>query len=201
MFEILTTTTARVREIEVLSQKNRAEGENVGAKLSLEFTASNYLLTGLDGYLRGLLFGKDDKAKRAEAQAGLDGVEPVSDMPVLTNVGKRCGWITWTQDLTGYELLVSIGIAAEASNLRMTDCEITGLRFQGKEGGSCLFRCNVESPNVSARDWTIIAGLKSRDIEITHLKAPEVAQADVESIEAARSKRKGKAQAETAATS
>jgi hypothetical protein len=195
VFEVLTTTTAKVREIEVLSQKNRAEGEAPGVKIDLEFAASNYLLTGLDGYVRGALFAKEGK-KQQDGQGSIDGVEQVSDMPILTNFGKRCGWISWEQDLTGYHLLLAIGIATDASNLDLTDCQITGLRFKPQEGGSCLFRCSVEAPNASTRDWQILPGLKSRDVEVTHLKAPEpAAQADVEDISKARKRSKGEAAA------
>jgi hypothetical protein len=187
-FELIQKTKSRLRDVEVLSQKNRADDEDPGAKLSVEMKVANHMLSGLDGFLKGMLFSKAKSTPR-DTQTGLDGVEEVSDMPGLTNIGRRCGWISWDQDLTGYHLVVDFGTGRPESNLDITDCEITGMRFKPEEGGSTTFRFSIESKNVSDADWGKLAKLKGREIDIT-LTAPQPVQDEIDDAPARRGRGK-----------
>ena len=177
-FEMETTTKSRLRDVEVLSQKNRQPDEEPGAKLSFETSLSNHELGQIAGHLKGFLF--TNNAGGSVAQSGtLDGIEPVSDLPDLSEIGQKCGWLTWEAEYTGYTLSLIYGLGQGESNIVIDDCTITGLRIKCKQGGTFLARYSVESSNVSSEQWGRLAKLKGREVD-KPLLAPEVYQRAVE---------------------
>ena len=176
-FEIDTPQKIRIHDVEILSQKNRAPDANPGAKLSISMDVGNDVLSHFDGALKGVLFHKS-AASSASVQDTLDGVEPVSDLPNLTNIGKSIGSIHWALELTGYGLLIDHGIGGK-SNLELPDCKLSNFRFSAKEGGTVTVQFVCESEDVAEKVFGKLATLKAREVQIL-LTAPEVVQQDVE---------------------
>jgi len=179
-FELLTKTKTKLQDVVVLSQKNRQPDDNPGAKLSVEMSLSNDMLAFFDGSLKSFLFTKNGAVASAKgSQAPLDGIPPVSDTPNLTPIGAKVGALHWEQEMTGYELVIDLGLGGKRSNIEIADCTLSDWRLIPKEGGSFLARFNIESEDVSEAYFGKLAKLKSREIEIT-LRPPEVGQVDIE---------------------
>lgn len=177
-FELEVKTKSKLVDVVVLSQKNRQPDEDPGTKLSFETLVSNHALGQLDGYLKSFLFTKHGAESPKAKQGSLEGVEAVSDLPNLSSLGAKVGWLRWIQEFTGYTLVIDQGTGTKRSNIEIHDCVVSGLRLKPQEGGSVLVRYNVESPNVSESQFGKLAKLKSREIEIT-LVAPEAQQGDL----------------------
>lgn len=165
-FEIATATKAKLVDVVVLSQKNRQPDDNPGAKLTLSIDLPSDSLVLFDGRLRGCLFEKTTAPPGA-----LEGLASEQ----LTGIGKRIGTMRWAHDLTGYELVVDMGLGSPKSNLAIADCKLSGWRLTPKEGGAFTAKVNVESPDVSEGVFGKLAKLKSREISIT-LTPPTVVQ-------------------------
>lgn len=177
-FELESPTQAKLVDVIVLSDKDRAPETNPGVGLDFSMTVANDMLTMFDGGLRSALFCKT-AASSAPAQGTLEGVQPVSDMPNLTGIGKAIGQFGWDLELTGYELTLDQGLGGPRSNLTLDDCKLTNWRFKCKEGGSVEVKFRVESPDVNEKTHGKLALLKTREFPIL-LKAPVVQQQDVE---------------------
>jgi len=169
MFAIEEWAKARLEDIEVLSQKNRQPDEAPGVKLHLELTVSNHMLSSIDGRLKGWLFERNEAAapvvrKGKDNQTGtLDGVEPVSDLPNLTNVGKHVKTLKWAEVVSG--LVARVRFAT--SELELDDAACGPFVIKAKEGGSCILKFPLEAPNASEKVFAKLAKYKSREIEIT----------------------------------
>jgi hypothetical protein len=177
-FQLDAPTTAKLTDIIVLSDKDRAPETNPGSGLDFAMTVGNDLLTQFDGFLRGMLFTKNANSSPAQSQGTLEGVAPVSDMPNLTEIGKKLGRFGWDLEMTGYTLTLDQGLGGK-SNIVLEDCKLTNWSFQPKEGGSVVVKFRAESPDVSAKVHGDLALLKTREFPIT-LTAPEVVQQDIE---------------------
>lgn len=177
-FEIETPTNAKITDILVLAEKDRQPDTNPGAGLDLALTTSNHILTAFDGFLRGMLYTKNGGSASSQ-QGTLEGVEPVSDMPNLTDIGKKLGQFGWDLELTGYTLTIDQGLGGKTSNIELGDCKLSKFSVQPKEGGSVVIKFRAESPDVSEKTHGKLALLKTRELPIT-LTAPEVVQQDVE---------------------
>jgi len=178
-FQLETTTKAKLLDVVVLSQKNRQPDENPGAKLTVELALPNHALSYFDGHLKGFLFTKNGGQSPKAKQETLEGVEVVSDMPNLSPAGAKLGALKWRHELTGYDLVVDLGMGTKRSNLEIADCVLSGWKITPKEGGSVLVKVNIESANISEAGFGKLAKLKSREINIL-LTPPEVDQRDVE---------------------
>lgn len=169
MFAIEEWAKARLEDIEVLSQKNRQPDEAPGVKLHLEMTVSNHMLSTIDGRLKGWLFERNEAAapkvtKGKDNQTGtLDGVEPVSDLPNLSNVGKHVKTFKWAEIVSG--LLARVRFAT--SELELDDASCGPFTIKPKEGGSCVLKFPLEAPNASEKVFAKLAKYKSREIELT----------------------------------
>ena len=166
MFELESTTKAKLVDVVVLSQKNRQPDDNPGAKLTLSIDLPSDSLVLFDGRLRGYLF-----EKTTAPQGAIEGLASEQ----LTGIGKRIGTMRWAHDLVGYELVVDMGLGTAQSNLTIADCQLSGWRLTPKEGGAFTAKVNVESSDVSEAAFGKLAKLKSREISIT-LTPPEVQQ-------------------------
>lgn len=177
-FELTTPTPAKLIDVIVLSDKDRAPETNPGVGLDFAMTVGNDLLIMFDGTLRGTLYTKNANSS-APAQGSLEGVPPVSDMPNLTEIGKRIGRFSWDLELTGYTLVCDRGLGGPKSNIELDDCKLTNWSFKGKEGGSVEVKFRAESPDVSAKVHGDLALLKTREFPVT-LCAPQVQQQDID---------------------
>lgn len=180
-FELERFTAVRLDDVEVLSQKNRKPDENLGAKLSIAVDVTNDSLAMFDGYLRAALYTKHGKSSEANAQIPLDGVQPVSDTPDLTNIGAHTPRIVWKEAIVGYALEIA-GDIGKKSNLVIENCTADGWRLQPKAGGTVTVKFNVESNDVSAHAFGRLAKMKSRDIsaKLTWHEPPADEQRDIE---------------------
>jgi hypothetical protein len=173
MFELTEKTKAKLVEVAVLSQKNRKPDETPGAKLTIEMELANHALIHFDPRLRGVMFEK------ANGGGQLDGVDAVSDLPSLTQIGAKLGTFKWAHDLTGYGFTVIYGTGRRDSNIAIEDCKLSGWRITGKEGGTVVLKFNVESANVTEGQFGKLAHLKARDIELTLTPPDANEQADL----------------------
>lgn len=174
MFELLNPTKAKLLDVVVLSQKNRAPDENPGAKLNFEVQLSADILDAFDPKLKSMLFMKGAGSEAAK-QAALDGIPAASDMPNLTGIGMKVGKLSWSQELSGYKLVIDHGMGGKKSDLEITDGLLSNWRFIPKEGGTVIARMSFESANVTEAQFGRLAKMKSRDIEVK-FQPPEEAQ-------------------------
>lgn len=141
---------------------------------------TNDVLIEFDGNLRHFLFTR--AAANSDAQGKLEGVPPVSDTSNLTTLGAHLGTLKWKQDMSGYTLVVDLGLGGKRSNIELSDCALSQWRLTAKEGGTVVAKVNLDAPDVAESAFGKLAKLKSREIEI-RLVAPEVsdeAQQDAE---------------------
>lgn len=177
MFALEQFTKAKITEVGVLSQKNREPDQNPGAALSFSLEQSNHSLSYFDGSLKSFLYTKS-AATSSNKQAGLEGVEEVSDLPNLTAAGQKLGKLHWIHELTGYSLVIDHGMGGK-SNLSIDDCVLSGFRITPKEGGTILLDFQLEAQDIQEKVFGKLATLKNREVKIT-LTEPEVKQDSVE---------------------
>jgi hypothetical protein len=170
MFELTALTKAKLVDIDVLSKKNRPDNEDPGVQIKVEMQLPNAVLIEVDGRLRAMLF---EPSKEAPRQAGLDGVEPVSDMPDLTEIGNKVGWLKWGGDYTGYTVEIDFGLGGKR-NLVLGDATMDRIRFAPKLGGTVLTKCVLESRDYPDGTFDRLAKLKSKEIQM-RLRGPKVA--------------------------
>ena len=173
-FDLGQATKAKVLDVQVLSQKNRQPDENPGAKISLELQLTNHVLDSFDPSLRAFLFTKGPGSVSAK-NATLDGIPEVSDLPNLSPAAMKIPVLRWVQELSGYRLLIDQGLWGKKSDLEISDSLLSNFRFFPKEGGTLIAKMIVESANVDAKQWGMLAKLKSRSVEVK-LEAPKDAQ-------------------------
>jgi hypothetical protein len=188
LFELESPTPAKLTEVEVLSDKDREPGTNPGCGLNFTMTVGNDMLTMFDGGLRGALFTKNASSSPTpsakQRQKTLDGVQPdprvlpPSDLPNLTEIGKKLGRFGWDLELTGYDLTLDHGMGGK-SNITLADCKLTNWSFKCKEGGSVEVKFRAESTDVTEKTHGKLALLKTLEFPIL-LTAPEVVQQDME---------------------
>lgn len=177
-FELEHPTSAKLTDVIVLSDKDRAPDTNPGVGLDFAMTVSNDMLAMFDGSLRTTLYTKNGNSSTPE-QGTLETVPPVSDTPNLTEIGKKLGQFGWDMELTGYTLTCDQGIGGPKSNLSLEDCKLTNWRFKPKEGGSVEMKFRVESPDVNEKTHGKLALLKTREFPIL-LAPPVVGQQEID---------------------
>jgi hypothetical protein len=175
-FEILTNTKTRINDVIVLSQKNRQPDDDPGAQLSMSMLLPNHDLVMFDGKLKSALYSKS-AASSAPVQAGLEGVEPVSDLPNLSAIGRHIGLLHWKAEYTGFTLVIDQGMGG-ASNIEIDNCVLSNFTIDPKEGGSVAIGFKLESQDVPPAVFGKLATLKNREVEIT-LAPPEVSQQEI----------------------
>lgn len=175
MFELETPTKAKQTDLEVLSQKNRPPDSNPGVVLSFMAERPNSALTELDGRLRAMLYTKSEAA--TTKQPGLDGVEPVSDLPNLTPIGEHMGRFHWAYKQTGCTLTYDYG-AGGASNIVLRDVVVEALQVTCKEGGTTTWQWKCEVADVDVQIFGKLATFKNREVSLL-LAGPEIGQQDL----------------------
>lgn len=115
-FSIDQMTKVTIQNVNVRSELHGDE-HVPAADLSIKMSTSNLVLSEFDGALRGMLY---QKPKGEAAQAQLEGVEPVTDMPML-----RCTTLEQPLKLkseyAGYTLTIDRGLGG-GSNIVVGDC-------------------------------------------------------------------------------
>lgn len=187
-FEIESPTTARLTDLEVLSQKDREPGANPGVALHFSALFPNTILSNFDGGLRGTCYAKATGSTKP-AQDTLDGVEAITDMPALKNIGERLGQFGWDEELTGYEMVIDYGLGQMAgSNIDLADVKLSGFKIHCKEGGTVTVKWKAEVPDVAEKVLGKLATLKAQDVKIT-TAAPEPKQDELPGEKPARARK------------
>lgn len=182
MFSLNEFTKVKVLDVQLLSQKNRPQGANPGVRLNLQADLPNYVLAEFDGHLRTALFTKSEAAETAkDKRQTLPGVEPISDLPNLTSIGRHVKRIAWTDQLTGYTMTIDHGTGGK-SNLVLADSKLENFKFQAKEGGTVAAWWSVEVVDVPKPMLGELGMLKSREVPMT-FKEPEISQRDLDDAE------------------
>jgi hypothetical protein len=190
-FSLPTMTRVTVQNVNVRSELHG--DEHVPAvDLSIKQTGPNTLLCEFHGAPRGMLYEKADKPSKQQ-QASLEGVEQVSDLPVL-----RCAEIEQpiklNSEFAGYTLTVDRGLGG-ASNIVLGDCSVDKFRADCKEGGSVELAYRVQAAKLDADTLGKLATLIGCEVTIT-LEPPKERQAAIDGTEGhpGAKKPKGKAQ-------
>ena len=176
MFSLTSSTKAKIRNVEILSDKDRPADANPGAKLKLTVSLPNDVLTEFDGSLRAFLFTQ--AAGEGKAQKSLEGVKDVSDAPALTKIGEKVGTIGWHHEFTGYRTVFDLGLGRKDSNIELEDCKLYQWRLTPKDGGTVVCQLSIDAPDVAEKSWGRLAKQKGREIEI-QLHPPEVTQGEL----------------------
>lgn len=168
-FAIETRTKAKIKDVRVLSQKNRPADENPGVQLPFSMKLSNHVLSTLDGALKSFLFTKDaggtpTVTKRKDEKTGtLDGVEAVTDLPKLSSAGTKLKVLPWAEEVTGGLMHVHFA----TTDLEIDDCIAHTFRIKPQEGGTVQLDFVIDAPNASEKVFAKLAKYKSREVEIT----------------------------------
>ena len=176
MFSLPTSTKAKIRNVEILSDKDRPVDANPGAKIKLTVSLPNDMLVEFDGSLRAFLFTQ--AAGQGTAQQSLEGVKEASDAPALTKIGEKVGTISWHHEGTGYRTVFDLGLGRKDSNIELDDCKLYQWRLTPKDGGTVVCQFSIDAPDVAERSWGRLAKQKGREIEI-QLHPPEVKQQEL----------------------
>jgi len=176
MFELETPTKAKQTDLEVLSQKNRPADSNPGVVLSFMADRPNSALVELAPRLRTNMYRKS--AAAVDTQKNLDGVEPVSDLPNLTEEGEHMGEFKWAYKQTGCTLVYDYG-AGGVSNIVLEDVTVEALHILCKEGGTTTWKWKCEINDVDVAVFGKLATFKNREVSIL-LHGPKVAQQDLD---------------------
>ena len=171
IFELTSSTKAKLSDVDVLSQKNRPPDANPGVSLAFSVEMPNTALTMLDGFMRSALYTKNESTE-TPPQKLLEGVEPVSDLPNLTRFGSKIGKFSWALELTGYTVTFDWGTGGK-SNLVIEDAKVDSMHIFAKEGGTIILSFKVEANDIDEAVFGKLATLKSRDVYIL-LAAPVV---------------------------
>lgn len=171
-FSLDTLTKAKLLEVGVLSTKNRPVDANPGVVLAFQVELPNSALIMLNGGMRQHLYTKNDTTEAP--QRGLEGVEPVSDLPNLSEFGKLIKPFGLNLELTGYCLTFDHGLGGKKSDLVIEDVKLDDFHVHLKEGGTVILKLKAEANDVDERTFGKLATLKSRDVQIL-MAAPEIA--------------------------
>lgn len=177
-FELTTPTNAKLLDLDVLSDKDREPDANPGAALDFAITTGNEVLTMLDGRLRGMLYTKNANTEVPKGGTP-DMLPPLTELPDLTEIGRRLGQFGWDLELTGYTVTCDQGLGGPKSNIELGDVKVIVKSVLPKQGGTVLIKMRVEAPDVTEKIHGKLALLKTREFPIT-LTAPEVQQQDIE---------------------
>lgn len=177
MFSLPTSTKAKIRNVEILSDKDRPVDANPGAKIKLTMSLPNDVLIEFDPSLRSFLFTRNEAASSSPQQS-LDGVKEASDAPNLTKIGEKVGTLQWHHEFTGYRTVFDLGLGRKDSNIELEDCKLYQWRLTGKDGGTVVCQCSIDAPDVPEKTWGRLAKQKGREIEI-QLHPPEVTQGEL----------------------
>lgn len=163
MFELETPTKAKQTDLEVLSQKNRPADSNPGVVLSFMAERPNSALSELSGLLRSAMYCKNANAETT--QKSLEGVEPISDFPNLTDLGEHIGRFTWAYKQTGCTLIYDYGTGG-SSNITLKDVTVEALHITCKEGGTTTWQWKCEISDVDVGVFGKLATFKNREVSI-----------------------------------
>lgn len=167
MFD-LTDQPAKLAHVNVRGEKHGDEMVTA-CDLSIQFDASNDVLTAFGPQLRAALFAKAAGGKKAE-QGELDGLAAISDLPHLRTPEIEFP-IRIRYEGVGYTATIDYGLG-ESSNIEFSDCKVNGIKVECREGGSVTVNVRVQVKKPDAVALGKVCGMIGHEIDLT-LKAPE----------------------------
>lgn len=177
-FELLGKTKATLADIDIQSLKMGQTEVVPAVCLAFKVTLPNAKLSMLDKHLLGFLYAKASPG--GNAQAMLEGVEVISDMPALTPAAEKIGPIGWEDEQTGCKLTIYRGATGDA-DIRLHEGTSKVKKITPREGGAVEFVITFYTSEVDAETLGELGVLKSHDLDI-ELQAPEMLSAKQGSI-------------------
>jgi hypothetical protein len=155
------------------------DGHVPAADISIKMSTTNHVLTEFDGALRAAMYKPADVGYH---QGELDGIEPISDLPLL-----RCASIEQPiklkPEFVGYTLEIDRGLGT-GSNIVVMDCALNKFRADCKEGGTVDLMFRVQASQLKEEVIGKLATLIGSETRIT-LTPPEERQAAIDGTVAA----------------
>lgn len=169
ILELIGKTKGKVDAITILSEKSGQNNVIPAVDIGITVTLPNKSLGMISQTIRAFLYENTGKGT-----GDLAGVQPVSDLPNLTDAAQRLGALNWEYEQTGCKLTVYSG-ATGHGDIKLKDCTVRKLKIDPKEGGSVDLTFHVYTTDVDEDTLGALAVLKSleRDIE---LEGPSLAQ-------------------------
>jgi len=167
-FTLPTFTTVLVKSVNIRAEvhgKEKVPAADIGFRL----TCSNRALLMFDG---GLLFGLYKPAGDGnEDEPELDGVEPVSERPML-----RCPSIAMPIDLSreyvGRDIVIDYGMGG-ASNLNLNTCTIGAFKVDAKEGGTVDIDFRAQVSHLDPETLGALGCLVKHEVLMTLMSSPQ----------------------------
>lgn len=168
-FELVGKTKATITDIDIQSLKKGQTEVVPAVALTLKIMLPNARLSMLNATLLPFLYVAASPG--ANAQATLDGVDVVSDMPALTPAAVAIGPLGWDDEQTGCELIIHLGVTI----ITLKDGKVRVKKITPKEGGAVEFSVSFYTADVDAEVLGELGVLKSHDLDI-ELTLPELLQ-------------------------
>lgn len=115
--------------------------------LKVSLTAPNTMLDLLGmGPLRSMFYEAVKEGAEPPDQPELDGVDPVTDTPVLRSVELEP--VKLKHEWTGYTAFIERGARGRASGIELGDCAVGQMAIEMLQGGSCKFSFGIQASGV-----------------------------------------------------
>lgn len=166
-FTLPTFTTVLVKSVNIRAEvhgKEKVPAADIGFRL----TCSNRALSMFD---TGLLVGLYKPANEDDDQPDLDGVEPISERPML-----RCPSIAMPIDLSreyvGRDIVIDYGMGG-SSNLNLNTCTIGAFKVDAKEGGTVDIDFRAQVSHLDPETLGALGCLVKHDVLMTLMSSPQ----------------------------
>lgn len=139
--------------------------------LQVTTRVSNRILDCFDKTLRTLLFKKPSMPAK---QGGIEGVEPLSDLSELTDVGLNLGTPHWNGKQTGCKLTIHQGATGDM-NIVLDGGTVDKVQWKNEEGGGVALQFNFYASDLDHDTAGMLVVLHKKEVEF-ELELPELLQ-------------------------
>lgn len=165
-FALYTPTRVTITNVNVRSEKHGDE-HVPAADIKVRWTTGNDALGEFHPLLKAMFY---KPAQEAPEQPELDGVEAVSDMPLL-----RCPVLEPSIKLNtegiGYRVEIDRGLGGP-SNILLTDCKLNRFAAALKEGGSVEITWTIQAAKLTEDQLGKLATMIDAETHITAVPPP-----------------------------
>ena len=170
--EFIGKTKGKVTKVGGFTIKLGQKDTRPAAQLRIMATVSNAILDKFAPGMREFLF---EKAKGSEkAQKQLEGVEVVSDLPILREPGAKLGALHWEDEQTGCTFTVDRAI----DPIVLRDCKVNKFKIVSKDGGTVQVFYTLTSGELDPETAGQVLLMNQQDI-LFELAAPQVVQQEI----------------------
>lgn len=167
--EFIGKTKGKVTKVGGFTIKLGQKDTLPAAQLRVMATCPNSVLDQFSPGMREFLFEKGKGSEKVQQQ--LQGVEVISDMPVLREPGVKLGALHWEDELTGCTLIVDRAI----DPIVVKDCKVSKFKIAPKDGGSVQVFFTITTGEIDRETAGELLLLNKTDI-LFELTAPQVHQ-------------------------